>query len=175
MTSAGLPQSDAASVPLQSQDSWDVEKVRGVLPRTRPPQGLRDAYEERLALLTKLKATAPEWVNVIHQRQMMHSAGQPPGDSAAAWRWRQWHQELERRASVSMTELQERLDRTNDDLRQVAARIIEHETWAAQRERTGLREQQALQGFVKTLEKITKTRRGVRDAETVARGAAPPY
>ena len=64
-----------------------------------------------------------------------------------------------------MTELQERLDRTNDGLRQDAARIIEHETWAAQRERTGLREQQALQGFVKTLEKITKTRRGVRDAE----------
>jgi len=181
---AGFPQSDAASVLLQSQDSWDVENYEQAYRELARLEGLRDAYENRQALLTKLKATAPAWVNVIHQRQMMHGAGQPPGDSAAAWRWRQWHQELERRASVSMTELQERLDRTNDGLRQDAARIIEHETWAAQRERTGLREQQALQGFVKTLEKITKTRRGVRDAEmlrearrllTEARRAVPVW
>src|SRR5271165_3372595 len=162
---AGFPQSDAASGLLQSQDSWDVENYEEAYRELARLEGLRDAYENRQALLIKLKTTAPAWANVIHQRQMMHGAGQPPGDSAAAWRWRQWHQELERRAAVSMTELQERLDRTNDGLRQDAARIIEHETWAAQRERTGLREQQALQGFVKTLEKITKTRRGVRDAE----------
>src|SRR5271166_4205014 len=181
---AGFPQSDAASVLLQSQDSWDVEKYEEAYRELARLKGLRDAYENRQALLTKLKATAPAWANVVHQRQMMHGAGQPPGDSAAAWRWRQWHQELERRAAVSMTELQERLDRTNDGLRQDAARIIEHETWAAQRERTGLREQQALQGFVKTLEKITKTRRGVRDAEllrearrllTEARRAVPVW
>ena len=47
-----------------------------------------------------------------------------------------------------MTDLQERLDTVEDDSRQVAAQIIEHETWAAQRDRTGLQVQQALMGFV---------------------------
>src|SRR5207249_810621 len=51
-----------------------------------------------------------------------------------------------------------------DELRHLAAQIIEHETWAAQRERTGLTEQLALQGFVKVFAKITKSRKGKRDA-----------
>ncbi|MDR4473606.1 MAG: hypothetical protein MRJ92_13520 [Nitrospira sp.] len=55
-----------------------------------------------------------------------------------------------------MTELQERLDRTEDELRQVAAQIIEQETWAAQRRRTKLQAQQALMGFVQTIRKVGK-------------------
>src|SRR6266851_1137607 len=35
----------------------------------------------------------------------------------------------ERRASVSISELQERLQATQDELRGLAAEIIEHETW----------------------------------------------
>src|SRR5205823_12726781 len=76
--------------------------------------------------------------------------------SDLAWRWRQWWQELERRASVSMTDLQERLERTEKDLREIAAQIIEHETWAAQCERVDLRAKQALIGFVQTIRKIGK-------------------
>ena len=55
-----------------------------------------------------------------------------------------------------MTDLQERLDKTESDLRDVAAQIIEAETWAAQRERTGLKAKQALGGFVETMRKIGK-------------------
>jgi hypothetical protein len=104
----------------------------------------------------RMEATAPAWAHVIAQRHKPHDSSQPPGDAAAAWRWRQWLQELERRAAISMTELQERLDRTGDDLRNLAAQIIEQETWAAQRERTGLRSQQALMGFVETIRKVGK-------------------
>ncbi len=181
---AGFPHSDAASVLLHAQDSWDVENYEESYRELARLERLRDPYKNRLALLAKLEAAAPAWAHVIQQRQDLHDSGKPPGDSAAAWRWRQWIQELERRASVSMTELQERLDGTENDLRQVASQIIELETWAAQRERTGLREQQALQGFVKTLAKITRNRRGVRDAEllrearrllTEARRAVPVW
>ena len=55
-----------------------------------------------------------------------------------------------------MPELQERLDKTERELRELAAEIIEQETWAAQRERTGLKAQQALMGFVETIRKIGK-------------------
>jgi very-short-patch-repair endonuclease len=153
---AGFPQSEAASVLLQAQDTWDVENYEEACRELARLEGLREAYAGRVALLEKLETTAPAWAHVIAQRHKPHDASQPPGDAAAAWRWRQWLQELERRAAISMTELQERLDRTEDDLRQLATQIIEHETWAAQRERTGLQAQQALMGFVQTIRKVGK-------------------
>ena len=153
---AGFPQSDAASVLLTAQDGWDVENYEEACRELARLEGLRDAYDTRLALLAKVEPIAPAWAHAITQRHKPHDSSQPPGDSAAAWRWRQWHQELERRAAVSMPELQERLDKTERELRQLAAQIIEHETWAAQRERTGLQAQQALMGFVQTIRKIGK-------------------
>ncbi len=153
---AGFPQSDIASVLLQVQDVWDVENYEEACRELARIEGLRDTYASRMTLLGKLEKTAPAWAYVIMQRQKPHDTSQPPGDAATAWRWRQWLQELERRAAISMTELQERLDRTECDLRQLAAQIIEHETWAAQRERTGLEAQQALMGFVQTIRKVGK-------------------
>jgi very-short-patch-repair endonuclease len=55
-----------------------------------------------------------------------------------------------------MTDLQERLERTEKDLRQIAGQIIEAETWAAQIERTRLPAKQALMGFVQIIRKIGK-------------------
>lgn len=153
---AGFSQSDVASVLLQAQDTWHVENYEEACRELARLEGLREAYKGRLTLLEKLESTAPAWAHVIAQRHKPHDSTQPPGDATSAWRWRQWLQELERRAAVSMTELQQRLDRTEDDLRQLAAQIIEHETWAAQRERTGLQSQQALMGFVQTIRKVGK-------------------
>ena len=153
---AGFPQSDAASVLLQAQDTWDVENYEEACRELARLEGLREVYTGRMALLEKLETAAPAWAHAIAQRHKPHDVSQPPGDAVAAWRWRQWLEELERRAAISITELQERLDRTEDDLRQLAAQIIEHETWAAQRERTGLQAQQALMGFVQTIRKVGK-------------------
>ena len=153
---AGLPQSDAASVLLTAQDSWEVENYEEACRELSRLEGLRDAYDMRLALLVRIEKVAPEWSQAIVQRHAPHDSAQPPGEATEAWRWRQWHQELERRDGISMPELQDRLDRMQGDLRRVAAQIIEHETWAAQRERTGLQAQQALIGFVQTIRKVGK-------------------
>ena len=161
---AGFPQSDAALVLLTAQDSWDVENYGDACRELARLEGLRDAYDARLALLARIEAVAPAWSHGIVQRHTPHDRALPPGDAISAWRWRQWYQELESRAAISMPELQERLDKTEDELRRTAAQIIEHETWAEQKKRTGLREQQALVGWVKVQKKITKSRKGVRDA-----------
>jgi len=153
---AGFPQSDAVSVLLTAQDGWDVENYEEACRELARLEGLRDAYDTRLALLVKIEPIAPAWAHAITQRHKPHDSSLLKGDSAAAWRWRQWHQELEKRAAVSMPELQERLDKTERELRQLAAQIIEHETWAAQRERAGLQAQQALMGYVQTIRKIGK-------------------
>lgn len=180
---AGFPQSDAASVLLQAQDTWHVENYEEAYRELARLEGLFEAYKDRVTLLKKLEPTAPTWAHAIAQRHKPHDSARPPGNATSAWRWRQWLQELERRAAVSMAELQQRLDRTEDDLRQLAAQIIEHETWAAQRERTGLQAQQALMGFVQTIRKVGKGTgkrvpellRHARQLLTSARRAVPVW
>lgn len=153
---SGFPQSDIASVMLQAQDAWHVENYEEAGHELARLEGLNEAYKDRVTLLEKLESAAPAWAHVIAQRHKPHDSAQPAGNASSAWRWRQWLQELERRAAVSMTELQQQLDRTENDLRLLAAQIIEHETWAVQRERTGLLSQQALMGFVQTIRKVGK-------------------
>jgi very-short-patch-repair endonuclease len=153
---AGFPESDAASVLLTAQDAWNTEEYEAACRELARLEGLHTAYDIRSELLAKLEHAGPAWALAVFQREKPHDAVEPPGDVATAWRWRQWCQELERRASVSMTDLQERLERTEKDLREIAAQIIEHETWAAQCERTGLQAKQALMGFVQTIRKIGK-------------------
>jgi very-short-patch-repair endonuclease len=153
---AGFPQSEAASVLLAAQDAWDAQNYEAACHEIARLEGLHTAYDIRSELLAKLERTAPSWALAILKREKPHDHDKPPGDVNAAWRWRQWCQELERRASVSMTDLQERLEKTEKDLREIAAKIIEHETWAAQCERTGLQAKQALMGFVQTIRKIGK-------------------
>lgn len=178
-----FPQSDAASVLLQAQDSWDVDNYEAACRELAHLEGLRGVFNTRQALLSKLELFASAWARAITQRHKPHDASQPPGEPASAWRWRQWLQELERRAAVSMTNLQERLNQTEDELRRLAAQIIEHETWAAQRERTKLSAQQALMGFVQTIRKVGKGTgkrapellRHARQLLTYARRAVPVW
>jgi very-short-patch-repair endonuclease len=153
---ATFPQSEAASVLLQAQDEWNAEIYDQVYDELARLEGIKEIYHTRCALLARIEDAAPAWARAIAQRHMEHGNAQPPGASAAAWRWRQWHEELERRASVSIPDLQERLNSTQDELRCLAAQIIERETWAAQRERTALQSQLALMGYVKAIRKAGK-------------------
>ena len=153
---AGFPQSEIVSVLQQAQDEWNVETYEESCRELARLDGLRNLYEKRLALLAKLKTTAPAWAHAIAQRAEPHHDTEPPANPTAAWRWRQWHQELERRAAISMDELQDRLYKMELEVPQLSARIIEDETWAAQCDRTGLEQQQALMGFVQTMKKVGK-------------------
>lgn len=150
---AGFPESKVASVLLQAQDEWDVETYEESCRELARLDGLRDAFERRLVLLSKLKATAPVWAQAIAQRSRPHNATTPPGDPAAAWRWRQWYEELERRAAIPIDELQDRLHESEDRALQLSAEIVERETWAAQLDRTDLEHRQALIGYVQTMHK----------------------
>ncbi len=180
---AGFPQSELAVALLKAQDSWDAEGYVNLCQNLARIEGLGEEYQTRMSLLERLRSAAPTWANAIALRQEIHGSAQPPGDTIAAWRWRQWHDELDRRAKVSINELQERLSKTQDELRKSAASIIEHETWAAQRERTLLRSQQSLMGYVQTIRKIGKGTgkrvpellRQARELLTVARSAVPVW
>jgi ABC-type multidrug transport system ATPase subunit len=176
---AAFPQSEVAAVLLHAQDDWDTETYKEACRQLARLDGLGDTYQTRLAQLARIEHAAPVLAHAISQRHGGHGTTQPLDDPTAAWRWRQWHEELERRASVSIAALQERLNATQDELRSLAAQIIEHETWAAQRERTVLQSQQALMGYVQTIRKVGKGTgkrvpellRQARQLLTSARGA----
>ena len=64
-----------------------------------------------------------------------------------------------------LPELEERLSRTRDELHQLAAQIVELDTWAAQRERTGLNKRWRSKDSLRRRPKSPRRARGVRDAE----------
>ena len=151
-----FPQSGTASELQRAQDEWDVDTYEESYRELARLRGMRPVYDKRLALLAKLETTAPTWARAIARRTTPHDDTTPPSAPANAWLWRQWQQELEKRASTSMDELQDKLDDADREVQQLSARIIDRETWAAQCDRTGLEQKQALLGFVQTMRKVGK-------------------
>lgn len=111
-------------------------------------------FERRRESLTVLESTAVSWAGAIRERLGLHGAPAAPGDIDAAWRWRQFDQELQRRASLDERELGRQLELLRHDLRRTTADLIERRSWQAQVERVDLRARQALQGWAATQRKI---------------------
>jgi very-short-patch-repair endonuclease len=161
------------------------------------PATYEDAYDEllrlqilepdlaaRQALLHRLEPIAPSWASAIQNRQSYHSSPEPPGDPEAAWEWRQLQDELDRRAGVSLDELQLRIETLSRELLDVTSQLVEKRTWIGLIRKTSQDQKQALGAYAAMRNKITKTGKGVRDAElragarremTVATGAVPVW
>lgn len=151
-----FPQSELASDLIKVQQAWNDDAYDFLGKKLAKLNGLTDVFHQRYTLLDQLKPVAVDWANAITIRTPPHQASTPPGNASSAWLWLQLHQILERRASLSIPELQQQVDETELEIIQLAAKIIEKETWAAQRERTQLSTQQALMGFVNIVRKIGK-------------------
>jgi very-short-patch-repair endonuclease len=110
----------------------------------------------RKELLSSLERTAPAWAIAIRSRSGVHGQSAPPGDPAEAWTWRQLHDELEKRARVSLEELQSSIERCSEQIRQATIDLIDNRAWAYQADRTSLLQRQALIGWLDTIRKIGK-------------------
>lgn len=108
---------------------------------------LAPIFEQRQDLLKRVRLIAPGWAAAIANRDALHGGTEPPGSVNSAWKWRQFVQELTRRASVSMREIQDSIHALNSQIQKLTARLIEVRSWSAQCKRVGLEERQALQGW----------------------------
>ena len=116
----------------------------------------RDDFNRRNALLKKLETAAISWAAAVRNRNGVHGGEQPPGDPEGAWLWRQLVEELDRRASVSLEQLQEKSDKLREQLRRVTVELIDRRAWAFQAKRTTSRQRQALIGWLDTIRRIGK-------------------
>lgn len=88
--------------------------------------------EIRKDLIEKLANHAPAWASAIENRLPNHSILVVPGDSFKAWEWRQLYDELERRASISLEDLQEKIEVLNKKLLEITSTLVEKQTWLNQ-------------------------------------------
>jgi very-short-patch-repair endonuclease len=118
----------------------------------------RQHFERRHELLRTLAETAPAWAAAIAAREGIHGDGQVPPGTAQGWLWRQLKDELDRRARVSVRELQDQLARTAQAIQDVTVELIERKAWAAQLRRAegNLQQKQALVGWLDTIRKMGK-------------------
>jgi very-short-patch-repair endonuclease len=147
-------------------------------------KNLEPEFATRQSLLDRLGRAAPAWASAIQNRHPLHSIPEPPGDPLVAWDWRQLHDELERRANVSLDELQQRIERLGLELLDITSQLVEKLTWASLIRQTHHEQKQALGAYAAMRKKLTKTGKGVRDADLragarremlTAKGAVPVW
>lgn len=109
---------------------------------------LKPAYEKRQELLSRLEPIAPKWAAAIAGWESPHDEGRPPDDIQQAWTHRYLDQVLAKILTSDFDVLQEKLDVVNAELQNITAQYIEKKSWRAQLERTGLKQQQALNGWL---------------------------
>ena len=141
-------------------------------------------FGRRRELLRRLACASPAWASAVANRVAQHGQPQTPGDPDAAWEWRQLHDELERRTRVSIDQLQQHIEDLSQDLLDVTAQLVEKQTWMNQIRQTGSAEKHALGAYALMRKQLTKTGKGVRDADlraaarremTTAKDAVPVW
>lgn len=110
--------------------------------------GLKSDHEKRRVLLGRLEPIAPKWAAAIARWQSPHNQGKPPGDIQKAWTHRYLNQALTELLKADFDALQKKLDAAIEKLQDITAQYIAKKSWRAQLERTGLKQQQALNGWL---------------------------
>jgi hypothetical protein len=144
---------------------------------------LKDIYDMRNSLLSRLQPFAPGWTDAIRYRKGVHAKSIMPGEASSAWLWRQLNDELDRRGQVSLDELQKKIEILEDELRNVTTDLVNKKAWFHQSDRIGLSEQQALNGWLQLNARIGKgtgirapqLKRAAREAMSKSRSAVPVW
>ncbi len=143
---AAAPHSLVTSELYDAVRRLDREDYRKLYSRLIEIHSHTKELQRRKELLSLLELAAPAWALAIRIRSGVHGKATPPGDPAEAWIWRQLHDELEKRASVSLEESQSSIEKCTAQIRQTTIDLIDNRAWAFQADRTSLSQRQALIG-----------------------------
>lgn len=141
---------------LEAVESEDSKAFRRAHTRLVEMHELQRKLQRRNILLTQLENAAPAWAAAVRARSGQHASSAVPGDPSQAWIWRQIQEELDRRSSVPIDELQTSIDRLTVELQATTIDLIDRRAWMFQASRTSLPQRQALIGWLDTIRKIGK-------------------
>jgi very-short-patch-repair endonuclease len=141
---------------LAAVESLDSKAYRRGHTRLLELHELRWSLQRRNVLLARLESAAPAWAEGIRARTGAHASASVTGDPSQAWTWRQIRGELDRRASVSIDELQNSIERAAAQMQATTIDLIDNLAWMFQARRTSLPQRQALIGWLDTIRKIGK-------------------
>ena len=130
----------------------------GAWQRARRLSEVGPGLARRAELLARIEPLAPGWAAALGDRQPPHASGRVPGagDAEAAWSYRRWAEALAAQTATDVDALQVDVNRAAAELQELTALYVEKLAWAAQFDRTGLEEQQALAGWLALHKKIGK-------------------
>ena len=111
-------------------------------------------YLLRKSLLIKLSPFANDWVSILLNRQEHITPSYDVMEANTAWRWLQLSQELKRRASISLEDIQEKIRRQTDELQKVTVELVEKLSWAGLLAKVTNEQRQALLGWSAYIKKI---------------------
>lgn len=154
----------------QSLMNADPKSYGKALTEINRLRSIESSFRLRNSLLKKIAAHAPTWASAIQTRSANHTHTQPPGNPESAWEWRQLHDELERRASISLEDLQEHIESLNKKLLEVTSKLVEKQTWLKQIKTVQPEEKRALNAYATLQSKKTKGGKGKKD-ETIRAAA----
>jgi len=141
---------------LEAVEALDSKAYRRGHTRLLELHELRLNLQRRNVLLARLETAAPAWAEAIRARSGAHASANVPGDPSQAWTWRQIQSELDRRAGVSIDELQNSIERAAAQVQATTIDLIDNLAWMFQARRTSLPQRQALIGWLDTIRKIGK-------------------
>jgi very-short-patch-repair endonuclease len=141
---------------LAAVESLDSKAYRRGHTRLLGLHELRWNLQRRNVLLARLESAAPAWAEAIRARTGAHASASVTGYPSQAWTWRQIRGELDRRASVSIDELQNSIERAAAQMQATTIDLIDNLAWMFQARRTSLPQRQALIGWLDTIRKIGK-------------------
>jgi len=149
----------ATSTVSELQDALqrkDPEAYRAAYERLSELHGRNAHFQRRQELLERLARVAPGWAEAIRVRRGVHGQAELPGDPHAAWLWRQFHDELDRRHDQDVQKIQQQLEEYWERLRDVTRQLVETRTWAYRIEKTTQEQRQALVGWANTMRRLGK-------------------
>ena len=95
---------------------------------------------------------APKWAGAVLQREEPHHTATVPSSPSEAWLWRQLEQELTRRATADINDLQRACTETKNLLQEETARYVSARVWERQHQRASGAVRSALISWLQTVQ-----------------------
>lgn len=116
----------------------------------------KEIFQQRLALIERLKSVAPKWAFAIINKEELHGKSGLPDNIELAWKWRQLSNQINRIDSYDPNSMQKELCNINERLMQNARKLACEKAWYKKIKENTQVQNQAIEAWRTTIRQIGK-------------------